>query len=293
MIKEYAIDPEIAKDIQVFINTIDKFEFETPRRIGIVPRKWKREVMRQLNDSSSNLGYDRKKAMVISFLADILPYVSLKRDYNGAQNVSWADMILECNNQKPFHGIIYSTEMNCLSTISPEDVTNLNPAIKLDNFIKTTKSLDNFRSLLNDVLLQAKYLYFLDPYFDPFNLQCRTLFTEIFSAINSRSDAAQVDLRICTSSDRSSGSRQGPYSVGDEEKMKQNIIDRFTVNNFQNNIRTYLTPHDQGMHSRYLITDIAAFMFDHSLSIDSTAEFTATMQPKKIADDVANKYFST
>lgn len=291
MIKEYAIDPAIAKDIQIFINTIDKFEFETPRRIGIIPRKWKRDVMRQLEDNAQDVKYDRKKAMVVSFLADILPYVSLKRDYEDNINGSWGDTVLSCHGQKPFHGIIHSENISGLPIISPDDVTNLNPAIKLDNFIKITKSIENFRLLLSDVLMQAKYLYFLDPYFDPYNPKCHSLFTEIFTTINSRADASKVDLRICTSSDRSNGDRQGPYSVGDEERMKQNIIERFSVNNLQNAIRTYLTPHDQGMHGRYLITDVAAFMFDHSLSIDPDADFTATLQPKRVADAIIKKHF--
>lgn len=291
MIKEYAIDPAIAKDIQIFINTIDKFEFETPRRIGIIPRKWKRDVMRQLEDNAQDVKYDRKKAMVVSFLADILPYVSLKRDYEDNTNGSWGDTVLSCHTQKPFHGIIYSENIRGLPIISPDDVTNLNPAIKLDNFIKSTKSIENFRLLLSDVLMQAKYLYFLDPYFDPYNIKCHNLFTEIFTTINSRADASKVDLRICTSSDRSNGDRQGPYSMGDEERMKQNIIERFSVSNLQNVIRTYLTPHDQGMHGRYLITDVAAFMFDHSLSIDPDADFTATLQPKRIADAIIKKHF--
>ena len=79
--------------------------------------------------------------------------------------------------------------------------------------------------------------------------------------------------------------------MGDEERMKQNIIERFSVNNLQNAIRTYLTPHDQGMHGRYLITDVAAFMFDHSLSIDPDADFTATLQPKRVADAIIKKHF--
>lgn len=291
MIKEYAIDPAIAKDIQIFINTIDKFEFETPRRIGIIPRKWKRDVMRQLEDNAQDVKYDRKKAMVVSFLADILPYVSLKRDYEDNTNGSWGDTVLSCHTQKPFHGIIYSENIRGLPIISPDDVTNLNPTIKLDNFIRITKSVENFRLLLTDVLMQAKYLYFLDPYFDPFNTKCQSLFTEIFTLINSRADVSKVDLRICTSSDRSNGDRKGPYSVGDEDRMKQNIIERFSVNNIQDAIRTYLTPHDQGMHGRYLITDVAAFMFDHSLSIDPDADFTATLQPKRIADAIIKKHF--
>ena len=289
MLKEYAVNPCIAEDLKTFLHTIDKFEFENPRRIGLIPKKWGKKVLQKLDENSLDPNYNIKRTMIVSFLADTLPYVTLKRKYITGE--SWEETVSLSNSQKPFHGVINAVDINDIDVISPEDVLNFNPAIKLNNFIKTTKTEAHFMGLFGDVLLQAKYIYFLDPYFDPYNLKCQNLFKAFCRKINSRPDATNVDLRICTSSDRRSGNNEGPYAAGDEPRFKSDVLGFFELDKIKDKLSVYLSPHDQGMHARYLITDIGAFSLDHSFSIDDVAEFTTTMQTKKIADDIIRRYF--
>ncbi len=278
MILEYAIDPRVAANYTNLKLISALFGYSNPRRISKFPGNWAKLV----HEESEKMGTGMNRTRVeekLRRLKDQKCILGFNREYK--PKVSWSANAFETNNIEPFHGIV--SDATNSGFISSDNMVVSHPKFTETAPKNMVKSLPNLIDALEPLLRFAKSIYVIDPYFSPYQPSCQQLFKDIFKLLNTRKDANTVNFYICTSS-----SNSARYGTGDEEKFLSNMKTKFVLGNLDKHFSVSLA---QNMHSRYLLTDIAGLIFDHSLSVDETAIVNISMMYKSKADSIKAKFF--
>lgn len=282
MIKEFAIDPRFAANVPNIKLISALFDYHKPRRISKFPKSWESLVY----DNTSNLP-DLDKTRIVEKLIQLKSArVLLPAGRNFYERKSWVENAIEVTAQSPFQAVL--SDAGATGFINSSDFDTAHPQIQLSDSVRIKKEVLELEGIFKPVLIRAKRIWVVDPYFSMYDSGCCRLFNEWLSVLNSRADAAQIILSICTSSDR----RSGAYKAGDEGKMSRDIASNIHLGSISQNIRVKLVPHNQDMHARYFLSDIASFSMDHSFSVDASASANINMLPIIRASDIVSQYFS-
>ena len=262
MLKEYAVDPAIVGDFSNLRQIANLFDFSNPRRISRFPKRWERmvyEAAAPLGDMNAKRVEEKLK----QFKGSKSCLCGFGRDYDSAKN--WVDNALESNSAKPFSAIICESDAN--NCVKMDDLEDTHTLLAAQNSQQITKSLRNYKNLFNGIFVSVKNICIVDPYFSTYENKSKKLYAHWFKLLNDRPDAASVNLFIISSADR----HGGPYSLGQESTLISQAQQVYANNQaLKFNIRAKLVPHNDDMHDRFIITDIAAFSISSSLIIDTS-----------------------
>ncbi|WP_417461559.1 hypothetical protein [Kordiimonas sp.] len=279
MIYEYAIDPAVAARFENLRLIAELFDFSNPRRISRFPKSWLREVY----DLSRELG-DRNQKMVEVKLAQISKEKNciqkFSREYEPHTN--WPENAVNSHQLTPFRGII--CDGAGAAFVASGDVDSTHPQLNFSPPFRLEKTVENFMDVLGPVLATARELCFVDPYFRPQNRNCSDLFKAIFASLNARPDASEVYLRVCTFSGESS-----PYGTGGEARVITDMVNNCDLGNLQH--KTHVVLCEANMHARYLLTDVGAYVLDHSFSESRGAILNISMMSWERAEETKKQYF--
>ena len=262
MLKEYAIDPAVAGDFSNLRQISNLFDFSNPRRISRFPKRWERmvyEAAAPLGDMNAKRVEEKLK----QFKGSKGCLCGFGRGYDPAKK--WVDNAFAANSAKPFSAIICDNyDNNCVKIDDLEDTHTL---LVAPNSQQITKSIENYKNIFDEIFVSVKNICIVDPYFSTHEPKSIKLYSHWFRLLNDRSDVASVNLFIISSADR----KGGPYSLGQESTLISQT-QRVYANNqtLKFNIRAKLVPHNDDMHDRFIITDIAAFSISSSLIIDNS-----------------------
>jgi len=282
MLLEYAIDPRVAADFDKlrFIGAL--FDYSTPRRVSRFPKAWQREVIREANKIS-----DMNKARVTEYLEQMTDRKSCIRSFNRGYDgkKDWPANASLAHQQRPFKAI-FSNDIDD-AFIGVDDISDQHPLLRVQMPSEILKTLDNLVQTLAPVLVQAKHLYVIDPYFDPYNAQCRQLFDVLFGLLRERPDADMIEIKICTASNRD----RSPYNEGDEGRFLNDLKARFTLGPLAESLEVRLVRYDRDMHARYFLSDDASLLLDNSLSVNDHQRLNITMMTLEHSDRIKDEFF--
>lgn len=269
MLKEYAIDPAVAADFSNLKQIANLFDFSNPRRISRFPKRWERmvyEAAAPLGDMNAKRVEEKLK----QFKGSKSCLYSFGRDYDSDKK--WIDNALSSHGTRPFNAIICENDQD--SCVKLDDLEDTHPLIHAPNSQQVTKSLENYKALFDPVFLSVKNICIVDPYFSTYEPKSKNLYSHWFKLLNDRSDAASTNLFIISSADRNGG----PYSLGQEGTLISQAQQVYANNQDLNfSLKAKLIPHNDDMHDRFIITDIATFSISSSLIIDTSTMMVGMM----------------
>ncbi len=284
MLLEYAVDPEFAADFNNLKLISALFDFGNPRRISAFPQKWQRKVIKAA-DSASQMN----KARVVEKLKQMAEQKACLQDFHRSydydHNQSWQFNVTLAHDDHKFQAILSDADGD--GFVSSVELDDGHELIKVSMPNVMIKTLPNLMAALHPLLTMAKQIHIVDPYFDPYQQQCRDLFDEIFRVLYRRLDADQIELRICTSAGRG----RSPYSMGDEQRFMGNMKQMFTLGPLADHLSVHLVQYDNDMHARYFLTDIAGLILDNSLSIHDNQRINISMMGKEATDRARADFF--
>lgn len=165
MLYEYAVEPEaIARDWTTFRNLIDKFGFDRGRAISRFPKRWEAEVI----EHSKSAGMpDVQQKRVVELLKQAKDRALLKsgRDYN--PDVDWLPNAIASHGTRPFQAIISKiAETTCDRVVQVDDVEDGHALIAQPVSIAAARTVEGLSAALLPMLMQAREMAIVDPYFD-------------------------------------------------------------------------------------------------------------------------------
>lgn len=277
MLHEYAIDPELAGDTDSLKKLSLLFDGANPRRISRFPEEWAQQVIAYTK--THHLKSLKETEIIIDHLIKVKCIRSFERIFDNAND--WVKNTISQHKLAPFNAIICD---KAGGFIPSNDIHAANPQLSAPSSWLLTKDLANLEQLLLPLFLKAKDIRVIDQFFDPHKSDFQKIFKQCFKAIHNRADSAKVTIGICASNDKD---RQ-PYSAGQELKFKADILQKIVPSGCKAQLITALKSE---MHPRYIITDIASFIMDHSFDVNPTAAANITMISATKADVIKKQYF--
>jgi hypothetical protein len=269
MLKEYAIDPAVAGDFSNLKQIANLFDFSNPRRISRFPKKWERmvyEAAAPLGDMNAKRVEEKLK----QFKGSKSCLYSFGRDYDPARD--WVGNVFDSHAVRPFNAIICENDQE--PCVKLDDLEDTHPLIHAPNSQQVTKSLANYKALFDPLFLSTKSICIVDPYFSTYEPKSIKLYSHWFKLLNNSPNATSKNLFIVSSADRSGGR----YKLGEESLLISQAQEAYANNQtLKFNLRAKLIAHNDDMHDRFIITDIATFSISSSLIIDNNTMMVGMM----------------
>jgi hypothetical protein len=98
--REYAVEPSLFDDYTQARLILSGFGVDRGRLIAAFPRKWQREVMRQLT------GYSDMQRKIFIEKLNKLDSILVPRAHPYDSSISWREQAFDCDITEPFHAII-------------------------------------------------------------------------------------------------------------------------------------------------------------------------------------------
>jgi hypothetical protein len=262
MLQEYAVDPILLTTWEKFQSLISHFQFENGRRIATYPKRWKKLVIDSIDDC------DECESLEKTRIVEALRRVDGRLVPHAAKD--WDDKLCWLENAKRVHpeffAIVTQTGDPRVSNVLPRD--EIDDTIDYSSLAETDRRLlwrsssssqifRNAKSMADaiDLLLKkSRSISFIDPHFAPEMVRYQRPFAEFMKRISERSERRSV------------------------KSIYVHCSAKATLDAFTSKCEKHLAPHiptgcsvvfcrwnEEGMHNRYVLSDLAGYMFGHGL----------------------------
>lgn len=269
MIQEYALDPELLatafhNDARFFK---EAFGPNSIRFISCFPKRWREDLLSAFNRSAFKNDVIAKRA-VLNF-ADRLLEKCIKRNHGPLAPGSWLNKAEQENTNSPFYAIIAESNPNGNdSVIQWSDVPD-NPRWDAPHASHPRRIVSALAAAVEPLLVRAKEIIFVDPYFDIVVDEYKPMFEAYFNCIarNIVTDKPKVTIITALRRVQERGVREPSrenvcaFKRDCEELLPGMIPSGCTVTIAVLKEIQY----GQRLHNRYILTKDVAIQFGASL----------------------------
>ncbi len=259
MIQEYALEPEMVANADRILGgrLLSGFKMGKGRMVARYPKRWKRHVWDAFNDTS-DMDRTRREVLVNELFEFAAGRGEVHWDSTAA---SWLDNAVVEHQRLPFHAIIARTNPGRHSHVVAargvlEETAPLWAAVG-SCFVEREAGLMADR--IAPVLKRASVLMFVDPHFGPEKKRYRRTLESFLERVKDRPGAPPRRVEILTST-RKTGCRsffetecQGRFRRCVPVGMRVAIR------------RLREKPGGEGLHNRYVLTELGGVRFDYGL----------------------------
>lgn len=192
MLQEYAVEPAaIGSDWQTFRYLIEKFGFDQGRLISQFPKHWFREVYRAAGGLS-----DMQKKRVEEALSEAKKnkVVRTGRPYQPDLG-GWLDNALAEHGREPFHAIIAAANPGGDACVVCSDEVNDGHALMACARERALpRAVEALAGALQGMLRFGARAVFVDPFFDPYNVRHKRVFSRLLSIVRDLNPRAACEI---------------------------------------------------------------------------------------------------
>lgn len=263
MIYEYALEPELVAawctdhyKCQFFKNQLGSAQGRLPSRY---PKKWRTKVW----DSFTG-GSDMDKTRLTELLARLQETMIKRKDFVWDENATWLDNAAQEHDRHPFRAVLARNNPAARTEILCEDDLSASPCPGWDSphGITLNRKAPEMAAVVGQMLTCCRWVKFIDPHIWPGKMSYR--------------NSLQAFLMILA------GSRPvGPPEAIEIHTKSLDADGDIILNRFQEVIPNGLQvtlyqwqerPRGQGLHNRYILTDLGGVSFHHGLDTGTDGE---------------------
>jgi hypothetical protein len=265
MLYEYAVEPRaIASSWQTFRYIFEKFGFDRGRLISQFPKQWPRLVW----DASMPLApVERKRIEVALTLALSRKIIKLHRAYD-PNAADWLQATLTQDALSPFHAIIAgSNPTNHQRVLLVEELDEHQQLMIAPHDCKVLREANDLAAAMKLMLQSAKFVAFVDRYYDPFNNRYQTTLRECLRLIQEANVGVTCEIHHLDS-DRS------PDVAAIEQSAAQLFGTVIPEGMIVTLYRWRQKDRGADFHARYLLTDRGGIRVDAGFSAEGGPQTT-------------------
>ena len=165
MHNEYAVDPAaIGASWEDFRYLIEKFGFDRGRVVSRLPKKWESSVISAAKAAGVR---DVHLSSIVQRLKSSKRALLMDSGRTFASDADWITNVVNSHAARPFHAIISNTEragIGCI--VKPDDCNEDNNFMAAPISRSIPRTADDLSSALLPIVLAAKHVDLIDPYFD-------------------------------------------------------------------------------------------------------------------------------
>lgn len=195
MLFEYAVEPgAIGSSWQTFRYLIEKFGFDRGRLISKFPKNWEREVMEAAETFST---MDRARLVESLLRAKRSKLVGSGRPYD--RSSGWMENALFQQGVTPFHAIIAQTNAtNNASVMIASELDEVEPLMESPTTWQIPRTGSELALALRPLLISARTIIFVDPYFDVFKASYKNTLRACLSLVQSNgARGVRCEIHFC------------------------------------------------------------------------------------------------
>ena len=258
MYQEYAVEPAaIGSSWETFRYLIEKFGFQEGRLISRFPAKWERLVIEAAKMADvSDIAFSRITEKLRK--EKRIKIINSSREYNSNLG-SWIANARTAHVVKPFHAIIAQGRRKEDEIVAPEDLEESHPlmiASRSRNVPRTSKKL---AEAFLPLLLSAREVDIVDPFFDLQNPQYTNLLSLLLSSMYDSRKNKKENLSIRIHFRRNGGEPSEQFLLQNAHKWVHGWIpESFELHLYE--WREKLGGED--FHARFLLCDCGGLIVD-------------------------------
>lgn len=275
MIQEYALDPELLanefpKHNHFFVEAFGKHSI---RFISKFPKGWRSDLLAALKKSPFKDDVRAKAAVTV--FADRLLEKAIKRNHGTLVSGSWLVKAEKEHLETPFHAILARYNPNENASVIPWSEVSEHPKWEAPRDYHPKRLASCIASLVDPLLIRAKEVIFVDPYFDIVADEYRPIFAEYFRSIQANIVTDKLKITIITAlrkvqqkGIREPGSENVESFVQDCHELIPGMISSgctVTIAILKERIG------GQRLHDRFILTKNAGIQFGTSLGCMSNS----------------------
>jgi len=252
MHKEYALQPDLLSDWQVFRYLYDKFGYDRGRVISRYPSNWTRMVY----DSLGNC-MPIEKARIIEGL-NKLKSALCPREHEWDRNKNWLDNAIAEHAKQPFYAILAKENPNTAAGVILEsDLYEEEPRWQAETQRHIERTPEEIANCAAFLLRNSKEILFIDPYFHPSVERFKRPLKALLQQIASRRPSLGIErIEIHTGYDEDSSVRGVSKDIFDSrclEHLRPIIPRGLTVR--------LIRWHQIDLHNRFILTENGGLIF--------------------------------
>jgi hypothetical protein len=263
MIYEYALEPEMVAawctdqyKCLFFKSQICSAQGRLPSRY---PKKWAKKVWDSFDGASQ---MDRKR--LEELLARLQETMIKRKDFVWDENITWLDNALQEHARHPFRAVLARTNPAARPEILCEDGLAASPCPGWDNphGITVKRKSQEMAAAVQQMLASCRWVKFIDPHLWP--------------GKNCYKDSLNAFLRILAGSRPVSPPESIEIHTQHINAAADIILNQFQEvipNGLQVTLYQWLERQGgQGLHNRYILTDLGGVSFHHGLDTGTDGE---------------------
>lgn len=264
MIQEYALEPEMVANADRILGgrLLSGFKMGKGRIVARYPKRWKRHVWDAFNDTS-DVGRTRLEVLVNELFEFAAARGEVHWDSTAA---SWLDNAVVEHQRLPFHAIIARTnpERHAHVVTARAVLEETAPLWAAVGSSLVERKADLMADLIAPVLKRGSVLIFVDPHFGPEKRRYRRTLESFLKRVKERAAALPKRVEILTSAGKT-GLRSF-FETECQKKLRQCVPVgmRVAIRRLQEK------PGGEGLHNRYVLTELGGVRFDYGLDEGSS-----------------------
>ncbi|MGX7950853.1 hypothetical protein [Oleidesulfovibrio alaskensis] len=183
MIQEFALDPDLFvseyQNNSLFFR--EAFGPESIRFLSCFPKRWRKDVLTAIRSSPINEDELAKRA-ILAF-ADSLLEKAISRKHGPLAAGAWLAKAEQENQTVPFHAILANTNPNRNASVVEWSAVPGHPKWNAPRAYHPSRSAAALASIVEPLLMRAREVIFVDPYFDIAVDEYRLVFEQYLSCI--------------------------------------------------------------------------------------------------------------
>jgi hypothetical protein len=269
MIKEIAIDPDFfSKDLDILINTINQFGFHKGRLISLFPKSWKRDVIEHIRKFPDG----RKKETLKNNIENRENLIFSKSGRTYSPRIDWFGNVSISQKEQPFDAIIRLCNKNYDNVVCDGDIVDFeSPPLSVNTDAYVNRDPTSITQYISKLLSVSNYVRFIDPYFNPEEINSRWL--KVFKAslkyIKNHNVLLEYHFKESNNYDR-----RPPWSEYKDNSNKwfRNVLPE----NFELHLYCWdeKKPIGEVFHDRFLISEYGAYKFSVGLDAGNKGQTT-------------------
>ena len=236
MIYEYALDPTLVVDWAVGRKGrfVGQFGMDQRRLVSDFPKDWAGEVYAAFY---KHFGYDDSSLEFQNAQPELQSYVQWLTEFTVQRGVkrsaehAWLQDAVAEHARRPFHAIMTTAGngVDCREVITTEVLDDLRDARwYLPTITVTRKSADDLATAMEPMLRGARYIVFVDPYFDAADARYQASFASLIRAacVSRGYGSGPPEIIVMTGIERSHKAHEGEFTreamarVADDLRVK-------------------------------------------------------------------------
>jgi len=257
MFREYALDPNLFDSITKILLFREAFNHDRGRWVSTFPEDWDSKAIEVIEKTFPKGGNRTKAKAVVRRIREKAMVSRVPNKWD--PGLIWINNAIEEHIAQPFWAIIGKTDESDRRNriISGETFDDPQKLWEIPLTLEVERKATKMGEAINDLLVNSKYIYFIDPHFDPGKYKFRNPFAEFLKIISSRSSNNPIKKIAYHVSDR----KDTQYYISlCNQKLTQLIPSTLTIE--------FCISQKSEMHDRFILTDLGAVQFGIGLDED-------------------------